>query len=61
VRIWPLYEVIDGVCNVTGPTRQIAEGRKRRKPVVEHLRRQGDFARFAEEHVEHSRPKSTGM
>ena len=21
--IWPLYEVIDGVCNLTGPTRRI--------------------------------------
>ncbi|HMG95507.1 MAG TPA: thiamine pyrophosphate-dependent enzyme, partial [Gemmatimonadaceae bacterium] len=51
--IWPLYEVIDGVCNLTGPTRQIAEGRKKRKPVIEYLKRQGRFAHFADEDVEH--------
>jgi len=51
--IWPLYEVIDGVCNLTGPTRQIAEGRKKRKPVYEYLKRQGRFAHFVEEDVEH--------
>src|SRR5205814_159124 len=51
--IWPLYEVIDGVCNLTGPTRQIAEGRKKRKPVYEYLKRQGRFAHFADEDVEH--------
>jgi pyruvate ferredoxin oxidoreductase beta subunit len=41
-----------GVCNLTGPTRQIAEGRKKRKPVYEHLKRQGRFAHFLEEDVE---------
>ena len=51
--IWPLYEVIDGVCNLTGPTRQIAEGRKKRKPVYEYLKRQGRFAHFIDEDVEH--------
>ena len=51
--IWPLYEVIDGVCNLTGPTRQIAEGRKKRKPVYEYLKRQGRFAHFLDEDVEH--------
>src|SRR5437588_102717 len=50
---WPLYEVIDGMCNLTGPTRQIAEGRKKRKPVIEYLRRQGRFAHFIDEDVEH--------
>ena len=47
------YEVIDGVCNLTGPTRQIAEGRKKRKPVYEYLKRQGRFAHFIDEDVEH--------
>jgi pyruvate ferredoxin oxidoreductase beta subunit len=51
--IWPLYEVMDGVCNLTGPTRQIAEGRKKRKPVYEYLKRQGRFAHFIDEDVEH--------
>jgi hypothetical protein len=41
------------VCNLTGPTRQIAEGRKKRKPVIEYLKRQGRFAHFAPEDVEH--------
>jgi hypothetical protein len=41
------------VCNLTGPTRQIAEGRKKRKPVFEYLKRQGRFAHFADEDVEH--------
>src|SRR5438128_5730459 len=36
--IWPLYEVIDGVCNLTGPTRQIAEGRRKRSPGSHSLR-----------------------
>jgi len=45
--------VIDGVCTLTGPTRQIAEGRKKRKPVYEYLKRQGRFAHFLDEDVEH--------
>jgi pyruvate ferredoxin oxidoreductase beta subunit len=51
--IWPLYEVFDGKLNLTGPTRQIAEGRKKRKPVVEYLKRQGRFAHFTDEDVDH--------
>lgn len=42
-------EVVDGVVNLTGPTRQITEGRKKRKPVADQLRRQGRFAHLVDE------------
>src|SRR5438046_2870751 len=59
--IWPLSEGIAGMCNLTGPTPQIAEGRKKRKPVYEYLKRQGRFAHFADEDVEHFQPEVDKM
>jgi len=44
--IYPLYEIKEGVCNYTGTTRQIAQGRRQRKPVREYLEKQGRFAHF---------------
>lgn len=44
--IYPLYEVKDGVCYFTGLTKQIATGRRQRKPVREYLEKQGRFAHF---------------
>ncbi len=44
--IWPMYEVADGVCKLTGVTKQIAEGKRQRKPVREYLEKQGRFAHF---------------
>jgi pyruvate ferredoxin oxidoreductase beta subunit len=42
--IWPLYEVEDGVLKLVGKTRDIAEGRAKRRPVKDYLLRQGRFA-----------------
>lgn len=44
--IYPLYEVKEGVVNLTGTTRQIAQGKRPRKPVREYLEKQGRFAHF---------------
>jgi len=49
--IWPLYEVMDGVCNLTGPTRQIARAGRSASRVYEYLKRQGRFAHFIDEDV----------
>src|SRR3712207_7451304 len=34
--IYPLYEIKEGVCKLTGVTKQIAEGKRQRKPVREY-------------------------
>ena len=47
-RIFPLYEVTDGVVRHYGKSKAIAEGRPR-KPVREYLLKQGRFAHFTEE------------
>jgi pyruvate ferredoxin oxidoreductase beta subunit len=44
--IYPLYEIKEGVCKLTGVTKQIAEGKRKRKPVREYLEKQGRFAHF---------------
>ncbi|HEX5912493.1 MAG TPA: pyruvate synthase, partial [Rubrobacter sp.] len=36
----------DGLCKLTGVTKQIAEGKRQRKPVREYLEKQGRFAHF---------------
>jgi pyruvate ferredoxin oxidoreductase beta subunit len=47
--IWPLYEVEEGVLKLVGKTKDIAQGRAKRRPVKDYLLRQGRFAHFAEE------------
>jgi pyruvate ferredoxin oxidoreductase beta subunit len=49
--IWPLYEVEDGVLKLMGKTRDIADGRTKRKPVRDYLLRQGRFAHFTDEDI----------
>ena len=44
--IYPLYEIKEGVLKLTGVTKQIAEGKRMRKPVREYLEKQGRFAHF---------------
>ncbi len=44
--IYPLYEIKEGVLKLTGMTKQIAEGKRMRKPVREYLEKQGRFAHF---------------
>jgi len=47
--IWPLYEVQEGVLRLVGKTKDIADGRTKRRPVKDYLLRQGRFAHFTEE------------
>jgi pyruvate ferredoxin oxidoreductase beta subunit len=47
--VWPLYEVEDGVLRLMGKTKDIAQGRTKRRPVKDYLLRQGRFAHFTEE------------
>ncbi len=47
--IWPLYEVEEGVLKLMGKTKDIAQGRAKRRPVKDYLLRQGRFAHFTEE------------
>ena len=47
--IWALYEIIDGELILNGPTKAIARGMKKRKPVTDYLTRQGRFAHFTKE------------
>ena len=49
--LWVLYEIIDGELILNGPSRAIAKGMKKRRPVKDYLERQGRFAHFtAEDH-----------
>jgi pyruvate ferredoxin oxidoreductase beta subunit len=45
------WEIEDGVLRYSGPSRMIAIGRRKRKPIVEYLKRQGRFAHFTEEDI----------
>jgi pyruvate ferredoxin oxidoreductase beta subunit len=47
--VWPLYEVENGVLKLMGKTKDIADGRTKRRPVKDYLLRQGRFAHFTEE------------
>lgn len=51
--IIPLWEAIEGKIQYNGLTRQIVEGRRKRKPVVEYLKRQGRFAHFTDEDIDY--------
>ncbi|MDI3297540.1 MAG: thiamine pyrophosphate-dependent enzyme [Bacillota bacterium] len=59
--IVPLWEVIEGELQYNGITRQIVEGRRKRKPVREYLMRQGRFAHFTEEDVDYFQAKVDEM
>ena len=47
--IWVQYEIVDGELILNGPSRAIARGIRRRKPVTDYLQRQGRFAHLTEE------------
>ena len=51
--IWPLFEVEDGELKMYGKSKQIAQGRLKRKPVNEYLLRQGRFAHFIDEDIDY--------
>ena len=51
--ITPLWDCLEGELRYQGLTGQQVEGKIRRKPVADYLRRQGRFAHFIDEDVEH--------
>ena len=59
--IWVQYEVEDGVISLNGPSRMIARGRRKRKPVYDFLKRQGRFAHFTDEDVDYYQAKIDEM
>ena len=59
--LWVQYEIEDGDLRYDGPSQAIASGRRRRKPVVEYLKRQGRFAHFTQEDIDHFQSKVDEM
>ena len=59
--LWVLYEIIDGELILNGPSRAIAKGMKKRKPVEEYLTRQGRFAHFTPEDTKYVQGKVDEM
>jgi pyruvate ferredoxin oxidoreductase beta subunit len=59
--IWPLYEVEDGVLKLMGKTKDIAQGRTKRKPVRDYLLRQGRFAHFTDDDLDYFQSKVDEM
>ena len=51
------YEIIDGEVTLNGPSRSIAKGIRKRKPVEDYLMRQGRFAHFTPEDIKHFQTK----
>jgi len=49
--LWVQYEIINGELTLNGPSRAIARGIRKRKPVEEYLMRQGRFAHFTKEDI----------
>lgn len=48
-----LWDFLDGELRYQGISRQMVDGRLRRRPVAEYLRRQGRFAHFADEDIDY--------
>ncbi len=59
--VWPLYEVEDHHLKLLGKTKEIAEGRYKRKPVREYLLKQGRFAHFIDEDFDYFQSKVDEM
>ena len=59
--LWVLYEIIDGELILNGPSKAMAKGMKKRKPVEEYLMRQGRFAHFTEEDTKYVQGKVDEM
>ena len=51
--LWVQYEIIDGELILNGPSRSIAKGIRKRKPIEDYLTRQGRFAHFTAEDIAH--------
>ena len=59
--LWVLYEIIDGELILNGPSKAMAKGMKKRKPVEDYLTRQGRFAHFTEEDTKYVQGKVDEM
>ncbi len=59
--VWPLYEVEEGVLKLLGKTKDIADGRTKRRPVRDYLLRQGRFAHFTDEDLAYFQSKVDEM
>ena len=59
--LWVLYEIIDGELILNGPSKAMAKGMRKRKPVAEYLTRQGRFAHFTEEDTKYVQGKVDEM
>ena len=59
--LWVLYEIIDGELILNGPSKAIAKGMRKRKPVEEYLTRQGRFAHFTPEDTKYFQDKVDEM
>ena len=51
--VWVQYEVEEGILTLNGPSKMIAMGRRKRRPVYDFLKRQGRFAHFTDEDVDY--------
>ena len=59
--LWVLYEIIDGELILNGPSKAMAKGMRKRKPVEEYLARQGRFAHFTPEDTKYVQGKVNEM
>ena len=59
--LWVLYEIIDGELILNGPSKAIAKGMRRRKPVEQYLTRQGRFAHFTPDDTKYVQSKVDDM
>ena len=59
--LWVLYEIIDGELILNGPSKAIAKGMRKRKPVEDYLTRQGRFAHFTPEDTNYVQGKVDEM
>ena len=59
--LWVLYEIIDGELILNGPSKIMAKGGRKRKPVSEYLSRQGRFAHFTEDDTRYVQGKVDEM
>lgn len=58
---WPLYEVENRKLKFNGRTKNIAGGKRERKPIREFLEKQGRFAHFIDEDFEYFQGKIDDM
>ncbi|MHA1231072.1 MAG: thiamine pyrophosphate-dependent enzyme [Candidatus Helarchaeota archaeon] len=49
--VWDLYEIINGKFQLNGDTLKIAQGKKKRKPVIEYFRSQKRFNTLKDEDI----------